>query len=1037
MTTLESRSDRSDARDDGSEWSSSSGAPRRKALPKKPVYFNTTPKVVKEFKEAYGFEPILRTSEPIHGHPHLAYQRNTLEMRAAKLVHKDLAPGYLVDVGSAAARVRHHYGGPFHCMAPNLHPGDLGRIQENRRQTGPDYHVCGHILQECDCPATRHFRWKALLLTHSAYYIPVEDLASAITRTSMGCAFVVGHLFPEALGHMGYEEAQWKFVLNKHTRTPDVVMAVVGNAHQYRHPVLPWQHGLEYCRGLDWRLDVELVERLGDTYLWCVRVDTNPPPLRRAPDVGFETVLVDHNHVGPITIPANYRTVQLSNTANDLVVLDIDTVNGFGSVLWLEQDREAFFVPRGVISHVAMQLAGKHRTAALWSDAYHYARQALVSARIGPDDKRVALPYIVAMAFNINLQHEINAALSSQQRFSPWWSVHAALNSLDPIVIFRWRYVVLALIVAALLVAAYWFVPVPHAHLTAAILAGAVVFVVAVVFIVRCCYRRRQRETLEYWKDSGRVQVAASVLGALRYDHVAFPGSTDLVAPLLGSGTLTVRPPDRDEPEPGRVERLHAVGPVVSDVRPNIHEPSAAADVAALTNRVLVEPLPVDPDALRAFNDPNAAINKFLETIRVEPRPDDFERWVMQPKFSEATRVAFRRAYEKVKDQPPPGLVKYGAFTKLEKDKWVSLLAGAPALKPRIISAPETEAKVMTGPYISRLQKAVADLFNNHMLPYGQKIVYASGLTPDQLGAYVDGFIGEWGSCVGISNDFSCYDSTLRNELLASEEAQDVRMGMDATTLGWLSHESPTVVTRHGVIATLEDHEPGVPGRVMRSGRASTNMTDTKVNARAHATGLPPTLPFLMLVNGDDNFLLIPQARFSEELVSNLMTHLTGLGLRPTPIVSANRCEWEFCSRLFWYATDPTTGSQVTVLGPKPGRLLARLGWRVNSPLAPNFRGVVLSLRDDCAHVPILGPALAALDALTASHRVYRGREWEELKHVSRRFAPHPENRRLVEERYGFTEEVIAEIEAKYTSLKSVRTVIKSEHLDAMFQRDL
>lgn len=748
-------------------------------------------------------------------------------------------------------------------------------------------------------------------------------------------------------------------------------------------------------------------------------------------------MLVDHNHFGPITVPANYRTIHQAETANDMLVLPVDRVNGYGAFIWLEEGRQVVFAPRGVISHVAMQLAGKHRTAALWSDAYHFARQALVTARIPPDDKRIALPYIVALAFNINLQHEIDAAQSSQ-RFSAYWSLHAALNSLDPIVIFRWRYVVIALTLIAVLVAGYWFVPVPYAHLTAAIFAGGVVIAVAIAFLVRCCYRRRQKVTLGYWESAGRQEEAASVLGPIRYDRVLFPGSTNLVEPLLDhTGTLTVSDVDAPEPEPGTVDRLHAVGPVVCDVRPNVHEPGAAADISALTNRVLVPALPVDPEALRVLNDPDAAINRFITSIRVEPHPGDFERWVMQPKFSESVRKTFRQAYEKVKDQPPPGLVKYGAFTKLEKDKWVSLLAGSPALKPRVISAPQPEAKVMTGPYVSRLQKALAQLFNEHLLPFGQKIVYASGLRPEQLGAYVDGFVGEYGECVAISNDFKCYDSTLRNELLASQEAQYVQCGMDETTLGWLSHESPTVVTRHGVTATVESVDPVTPGRVMRSGQAGTNLTDTMLNARATTTGLPKRMPFLMFVTGDDNTTLIPKSYFSNKIVDDLMEHLKGLGLMPTPIISDRRCDWEFCSRLFWYAIDPTTGSQVTVLGPKPGRLLARLGWRVNSPNSPNFRGVVLSLRDDCAHVPILGPALAALDALSANQRAYFGREWEEIRHVGLRFQPCPENRRLVEERYGLTDVAVAKIVSQYTSLTSLRTVIKCEELDAMFQRDL
>ena len=94
-------------------------------------------------------------------------------------------------------------------------------------------------------------------------------------------------------------------------------------------------------------------------------------------------------------------------------------------------------------------------------------------------------------------------------------------------------------------------------------------------------------------------------------------------------------------------------------------------------------------------------------------------------------------------------------------------------------------------------------------------------------------------------------------------------------------------------------------------------------------------------------------------------------GMTFKPKVSPHLYEVDFLSALFYPTNDP---DYPIVLGPKPGRILARLGWCVRK-LPPKetaysrMRSVALGLKQGTSHIPIIKELIDALLRITLGTR--------------------------------------------------------------------
>jgi len=565
-----------------------------------------------------------------------------------------------------------------------------------------------------------------------------------------------------------------------------------------------------------------------------------------------------------------------------------------------------------------------------------------------------------------------------------------------------------------------------------------VVCLICILFCIRCGFRYMQSTTVDSWSSTLRVEGrTSSIWGrAATLSRTSFPNNTNLVTPLIPqTGSLTVGedPHPRAHPSQPR-EDLLLEGVGVADIVPTVHSQGQSAELVCLTRRVLTEPTAPTPEALERFNNPRLQCMRELSSIRIRERGDiDFEEWLV--KFPEHQRRLFAKAYEANKGQPPTKPENFKIFTKGEKDKEATR-DGSADLKPRGISSPRDAVKVMTGPAIAKIYRKVRQIWNG----INSRVCYASGYTPDELGRITQSFIDKCGgeeNVIGLSNDCAVYDSTLENELLETRRIYR-NMGMTELTYAWLTETSNRGSTAHGIrynLGVKMVDGKSVPIRRLRSGEMDTNLIGSIINAKAHESGLPSDMDYLMLVCGDDNLLLARKVVMTPLVISNLQTHLEHLGLRPTPIVSEHRYDWEFCSRLPWYALDPTTGAQRTVWGPKPGRLLTRIGWTLKNPRDLNFKATLLSIKDDVAHIPMLAEYVAHMLPLTRGMEA-RGREHSELKHVSRPYMPSPLNMRILEQRYQLSEAHCLEFIDALRAVTSLGSVISFPWMEGMFKRD-
>jgi hypothetical protein len=113
--------------------------------------------------------------------------------------------------------------------------------------------------------------------------------------------------------------------------------------------------------------------------------------------------------------------------------------------------------------------------------------------------------------------------------------------------------------------------------------------------------------------------------------------------------------------------------------------------------------------------------------------------------------------------------------------------------------------------------------------------------------------------------------------------------------------------------------------------------------------------PFSLAIQGDDSLIIVNNAwkesHWDEDIWLNTWIDF-GFKVKFVKI-STKVSDCDYCSKYFW----PTDGHPVGyLLGPKPGKTLAKLGWstRAHQNLMKHNRGVALGLLPAVGHVPFL-----------------------------------------------------------------------------------
>jgi len=828
---------------------------------------------------------------------------------------------------------------------------------------------------------------------------------NALDRCSSHVAYVVGHTFEEAFGSLCDGEADYRLELR--SKIPEIVMKVKGNVHEYRHPALLWDGQIAHD-GVR-TLNVETMRKLGDTYLWRV---TQGGAYTHCPAIDWRAATIDYSQRGPIHVPGFDRITQQSLSVNGFMDVEVDCVYGAGRFLLGETRRGRIFMPKDVVPALAAKFHGRVRDPALMLDIIHACKQAIGNARMPAGEKLMSQTFAAALIFNYNIRNEIDVQNTIVNRFSSVWRIHAALVSLVPVrVVSITLLVMVGLIFTSLVLTGYF--ELPHFH-------WEVLWVMAVLllfWVLLACsvwFRKWQsRRTGDNWSSVlFHEEEVSHITGNYTswLPRFRFRAFSQLREPLVPPGGMSMSV--EEDPFPPRhpgVQRdvLTLQGMGVATAVPTAPRTDQESEITAITHRLMTAPTVVERHAYDKFRDyASYGAGQALLNIKIEGSRMMYDEWIHQAKFTKAQQEKFQRCYEEdvQNDKLPKPGTEFNAFVKFEKMKSLTL-AMIEGLKTRLVNGPPDSVKVAVGPWMARVYHEVKNAWDGTNC----RILYASGMTPDAIGKKCDEFaksVGGWENVTGVWDDCIAYDSTLENELLQIREDLYPKMGVPPITMKWLKSTANRGRSRHGVKynlgkKTLWDGTV-VDLRKLFSGELDTNLVGTMINGCAHDSGLRQDLPLLMLVCGDDNLILVAKNRMRAEDFEDLRLHLEGLGLKPTQGVSDKRGDWEFCSKLLWPAKDRQTGEVVTVLGPKPGRWLSRIAWSLTTPDSMNFRAAMLSSMHDCAHIPILSTYVATGLRLSSGQRA-SGKEYSELKHVTKSYAPVPEALRILEERYGTT----------------------------------
>jgi len=454
-------------------------------------------------------------------------------------------------------------------------------------------------------------------------------------------------------------------------------------------------------------------------------------------------------------------------------------------------------------------------------------------------------------------------------------------------------------------------------------------------------------------------------LNIIRALHTAFwytpkPPRTDIGA--------YVHVPDITElPKPKGYQVLYGYG--VKDYVPLAFESNRVNEEAAVNARIVCGGLPDTPARVAAqeayvqWADKN--IDKLLPRIgKVEPLP--FNVYLKQSNAKPGVKKKLARVRAELESQ---GINEYTVLTSEQIRRWTTreafvkvennnyrTPAGLKKKAPRLIQGAPAEFIVLVGPWIAALQKRIKKRWskNNHLC-------FTSGVSMKDAAHLATCGVDGWRI---IEDDVSEWDASVSEKLTKAEVKWCKKWGCPTATYALIKANANT----RG--ATSTGIRYGRKG-MRKSGDPYTSLKNTLQNGLTHVFALQHDLDwdgdhdnmalfrqvyelsFLltyirMILQGDDNYMRIAHFIKTVEKMSTIMDLL---GFASKIIERSTVEESEFCNNIM-YKTD-----QGYCFGPKPGRVMAKVGWFINPPNVSRrglTKGLALGLMPMCTHISVL-----------------------------------------------------------------------------------
>jgi len=184
-----------------------------------------------------------------------------------------------------------------------------------------------------------------------------------------------------------------------------------------------------------------------------------------------------------------------------------------------------------------------------------------------------------------------------------------------------------------------------------------------------------------------------------------------------------------------------------------------------------------------------------------------------------------------------------------------------------------------------------------------------------------------------------------------------------------------------------------------------------------------------MLLQGDDNAM-----RHLEQVEFPWKEGMAGLGFDSEAIYRQSFEELEFCSARLYLTTSGY------VFGPKPGKVLAKLGYIINPPIDVTresmLKGVALGLQKSCNHIPPLKSVITRILQLTQKHEAYYDKKRVEHQMVHAQVYETTEEIQLsLEDQYHWSVTMQSEFEASLQGMK-FGDKYSSAYTQLLFDRD-
>jgi len=325
------------------------------------------------------------------------------------------------------------------------------------------------------------------------------------------------------------------------------------------------------------------------------------------------------------------------------------------------------------------------------------------------------------------------------------------------------------------------------------------------------------------------------------------------------------------------------------------------------------------------------------------------------------------------------------SFVKVENNLYRSPL-GVKEKAPRLIQGAQPEFICLVGPWVMALQDLLKRRWNQK-----HNLCFTSGISAEDCADFIMQGDGKL-----LEDDLGSFDCSISKpwcdfEVWMCKRLRAPRAVIQLMKANIFTHGKTHFGWRYKCEGTRKSGDP------------YTSIMNSIINGLSHLylycrwTGrsvLEARDSIRMLLQGDDNAM-----RHSESFEFPWREGMATLGFDSEAIYREKPEDLEFCSNRLYPVADGY------VFGPKPGKVMAKLGYIINPPVNVTresmMRGVALGLQQNCHFIPPLHAVVKRILELTENHQAFFVKEFEEHKvNVARQHISTVETMLLLDNHY-------------------------------------